>query len=519
MRIAAIDVGTNSVHLLVADVAPDGEIRIVEKAREQVELGSGGFGAQRITPDAFARGLAALVGFREAASGLGVDVIHAAATSAVREASNGSDFVKAVRARTGIHVRTISGVEEGRLIYLGARADLDFGPGRVLLVDIGGGSVELVLCDRDGVDGSISLPLGHIRLTDAFRAGDTLQKDEIKRTRAHVREQLAPLDELVEGGFATLVGTSGAVRTLARMVTLRRGESLPEHAHGLLLRRGELDELIRAFTGLDAARLAELPGMDARRRRTLPAAAILLREVMDRVGKTELQTNERSLRDGLIADWILRHAPEIQLSGSVSHPRLRSVLRAMARFGVDEPHARRVAALAGQLFDGLARDLQLDPGDRQMLEFASLLHDVGHHVSGQDHDKHGAYLIRHTPLPGFTAPEIAVLTNLIRFHRGSPPKRKHEEFRTLPREDRRRVRALSALLRLADALDRSHAQPVDRAEVEAGPDRIRIVAHASEPAHVERWTVGRRAGPLAELLGRPVEVAFEVARRARRDEG
>lgn len=518
MRIAAIDVGTNSVHLLVADVLPDGEIRVVEKAREQVELGSGGFGAQRITPEAFVRGLETLVGFREAADGLGVDVIYAAATSAVREASNGSDFVKAVRARTGIHVRTISGVEEGRLIYLGARADLDFGRGRVLIVDIGGGSVELVLCSPGGVDGSLSLPLGHIRLTDAFRTGNTLQKDEVKRMRAHVREHLAPVDELVEGGFATLVGTSGAVRTLARMATLRRGEALPEHAHGLLLRRGELEDLLRAFTGLDEAKLADLPGMDARRRRTLPAAAILLREVMDRVGASVLQTNERSLRDGLIADWILKHAPEIQLSGTVASPRLRSVLRVMARFGVDEPHARRVATLAGRLFDALAPDLRLDRDDRQMLEYASLLHDVGHHVAGQDHDKHGAYLIRHTPLPGFTAPEIAVLANLVRYHRGSPPKRKHEAFRTLPRDDRHRVRALSALLRVADALDRSHAQPVDGVTVDVEADRVRIVAHATEPAHVERWTVRRRVGPLAELLGRTVEVEFEVAHRARRDE-
>lgn len=510
MRIAAIDVGTNSVHLLVADVSPDGEIRVVEKAREQVELGSGGFGAQRITPEAFKRGVEALVAFREAADGLGAEVVHAAATSAVREAANGSDFVKAVRARTGIHIRTISGVEEGRLIYLGARADLDFGAGRVLLIDVGGGSVEFVLCDRERALGSLSLPLGHIRLTEAFRESDPIGKDELKRMRAQVRDQLAPLDELVGDGFATLVGTSGSVRTLARMATMRRGEALPEHDHGLLLHRGELDGWIRDFTRLGTTELCALPGMDARRRRTLPAAAIVLREVMDRVGKDVLQTNERSLRDGLIVDWILRHAPEIQLSGTVAHPRMRSVLRAMARYGVDEAHARRVASLAGQLFDGLALPLHLAPADRAMLEMAALLHDVGHHVSGQDHNKHGAYLIRHTPLYGFTAPEIAVLTNLVRYHRGPTPKRRHEEFRILPREDRHRVRALSALLRLADAFDRSHTQPIAHVGVEVGSDRVTVTAQAHEHAHIERWTATRRTGPLEELLARPIQIVLDV---------
>lgn len=148
-----------------------------------------------------------------------------------------------------------------------------------------------------------------------------------------------------------------------------------------------------------------------------------------------------------------------------------------------------------------------------MLEYGALLHDVGHHVSGQDHDKHGAYLIRHTPLYGFTAPEIAVLTQLVRYHRGTPPKRSHADFRILPRKDRHRVRALSALLALADAFDRSHAQPVDRVTVTTDRDRVQVLAHATEQAHVERWTASRRTGPLEALLQRPVEVEFTDGHR------
>lgn len=513
MRIAAIDVGTNSVHLSVADISPDGEIQVVEKLREQVELGAGGLGNQRLTDAAFARGVAALVAFKEAASSLGAEEINAAATSAVREAVNGSDFVKAVRARTGIHIRAISGVEEARLIYLGARADLDFSAGNVLLMDLGGGSVEFIHCNTQRPLTSLSVPLGHIRLAEAFHRSDPLKKDEIKGMRAAIREQLAPLLQRVRpGDFATLVGTSGAIRTLGRMGTLLRGEALPEHAQGLVLHRPELDELISVFSSRKRARYASIPGMDSRRLRTLPSAAVLVREVMALFDHPTLQTSERSLRDGLLVDWTLRHKPEIQLAGAIPHPRMRAVRRLMERFGVDEAHAEKVRSLALQIFDATVPLHGLEPRDRRMLEYAALLHDVGHHIAGADHNKHGEYLIRYTPLHGFTAPEVAVLANLVRYHRGPTPKRKHVAFRALPQPDRRKVRILAGILRVADAYDRSHTQPVQELRIHLGPDgAVHITGVAVEQAHIERWAAERRRDLLQDALRRPVHVALQDA--------
>lgn len=515
MRAAAIDVGSNSIHLLVADVSPDGAITVVERGREQVELGAGGLGQNRIADDAFERGIAALVNFKQAADGLGAEAINASATAAVREASNGSEFVKAVRAQTGIHIKVISGIEEAKLVYLGARADLDFSAGPVLLMDLGGGSVEFVLCDARKLLAAVSLPLGHIRLAEAHHASDPLTKADIKRIRATVRAHLEPLLRRLEfhtppaapGAFGTLVGTSGAVRTLGRMATLQRGEALPEHGHGLVLHRADLDATLRQFSNRKQSRYGTIPGMDAKRARTLPAAAVFVREVMEALNVQVVQTSERSLRDGLIVEWVMQHAPEIELSRTVAQPRLRSVLTAMERYGVDEAHARHVAALSLQLFDLTAGLHALEPKDRRMLEYASLLHDVGHHIAGEDHNKHGAYLVRHTPLYGFTAPELAVLANLIRYHRGPRPRRRHDAYRALPRSDRRVVRVLAGLLQIADALDRSHTQPVRSVSLDTDDDGTFVFeARADEEAHIERWAVQRRRALLEAALGQRIDV-------------
>lgn len=517
MKIAAIDVGTNSVHLIIAEVSPDGSITTIEKAREQVELGAGEFHAgtpgsvHRITDEAFARGIGALTRFKQACDGFDVEDVHAAATSAVREAENGIEFCRAVKLATGIHVRVISGLDEARLVYLGARAEVDFSVGRALLFDLGGGSTEFVLCDAEQSLVTESLPLGHIRLSDAFLRSDPVSEAERRALKAHVQALLQPLLARVRGSdFATLVGTSGTVRTLAHVATRMRGDPAPEHDHGLLLQRTELEELIRIFRTRPSTSWMTLPGMDERRRRTLPAGAILVREVMKALDKPSLLTSERSLRDGLVVDWILRHRPELDISRAIPDPRRRSVQAVSARYGADEVHARLVADASLRLFDATAALHQLSIDDRRLLEFAALLHDVGHHISGKDHNRHGQYLIRHTRMPGFTAPEIALLGNLVRYHRGSKPKERHPEFAALGARDQKRVRVLSAFLRVADALDRGHDQNVVTLDVRVQDGCVRVCASTRDPEDLERWAVVQRLPVLEEALSVPV--IFEVGR-------
>ncbi len=508
MRVAAIDVGTNSIHLLVADVEPDGQLTVVEKDRRQVMLGSGGLDAQHLTDEAQQRGLDALKAFAESAHSLQADTIRAAATSAVREADNGDEFCRRVKAETGVHIRTIAGEDEAELIYLGARPNIDFSRGQVLLFDVGGGSTEFILADRDDMIFARSLRLGHIRLAEAHNGGDIpLTEQAHREIKATVRDKLEPLLRRVPPSEVdSLVGTSGTVRTLARMCTLAGGQKLPAHGQGLVLRRADLEDLLRRMEGADLDTLAALPGMDLRRLRTLPAGAVLVREVMKAFGCEQLTTCDQSLREGLIHDWIRTHKPQLALEAKIADPRRRSVELALKRFERQPEHARQVARLALQLFDGTADLHQLSVADKRMLRDAALLHDIGHHINGKSHPKHAQYLLKHIRMPGFSAPEVAVLSNVVRYHTRSRPKNSHADFSSLPAEDKNRVRALSAFLRVADGLDRSHAQPILWLECEVRDDRIVITAHARTRADQEGWAARRRLEALEELLGRPIEL-------------
>ncbi len=507
MRVAAIDVGTNSIHLLVGDVAPSGEITIVEKAREQVELGRGGLDHNRLTPEAIGRGIAAIASFRDAMSGLGVEAINAAATSAVREASNGAAFVRQVRDETGIHVRVISGLDEAQLIWLGARSDLDFSRGYAVLFDLGGGSAEILLCDSSSILASHSLPLGHIRVSEALTSSDPPTRDDINAVRAHTRATLRPvLRDILPGNFGTFVCTSGGVRTLGLMCTLGRGDPKPNHQHGLVIRRDELKQLLLQFQKLKASQLSELPGMDMRRRHTLPSAAAVLYQVMKSLDRDQVVTSERSLRDGLLQDWVVRHQPELSLAKTVAWPKMRSVLRMQERFDVHAAHAEQVRDLSLMLFDGLESLTGLGAESRRTLEFAALLHDVGHHIHPRSHNKHGEYLIRNSLMTGFTAPEVELLACLVRYHRGARPKQRDQRFAALHKSNQRAVQLLSGILRVADGLDRSHNQPIERVDVQTDGEAVVVVAHASDEAHLERWACERRKTLLSTALGRSVEI-------------
>ncbi len=522
---AAIDVGTNSIHLLVADVGPDGSIRTVEKQRNQVELGRGGLGSTRLAEDAMARGLHALTAYQRTVEALGVEAVTAAATSAVREAENGSAFVRAVREQTGIHVRTVSGTEEARLLFQGIKADLDFGDGPALIVDIGGGSLELVLGDETGVRLARSLPLGHIRLAERFLESDPPRKGELAALADHVADTLeAPLDAIraraAERGVSELVGTSGSIRTLGRMVTRQRGDYETPHGQGLVLRLPELGPLEAIFATTKRTRLADVPGMDPRRRATLPAAAVVVRHVLEAFPDLDLVTSDRSLRDGLLADWVERHRPELLATAPGGSPRRRTVLRMMDRFISDRAHVEHVCRLALALYDGLRLQELDDDGTRSswraMLEDAALLHDIGHHIDGRDHHKHGQYLVLNCRMVGFTGPEVAVLGNLVRYHKGRP-KSEHPTYAALELPQQRQVELLSAILRMADALDRSHCQQVQELAIEDDGTAVTLTAWVPEEAHIERWAAERSVNRLSTTLGRPVRVRVSVGSPPIRD--
>ncbi|MFT7521849.1 MAG: exopolyphosphatase/guanosine-5'-triphosphate,3'-diphosphate pyrophosphatase, partial [Kiritimatiellia bacterium] len=473
MRVGAIDVGTNSVHLLVADVASNGSFQVVEKQRRQVELGSGGLGKNRLTPKAWLRGMKALTEFAQVCHGFGVAEIYCAATSAVREAQNGSAFCKDVKLTTGIHVRVISGLDEARLIYLGARPHLDYTKGRVLLFDLGGGSTEFILCDAETAHVRASLPVGHIRATESFRSNNPMTAQEVQAIRGATRTALEPLLQRIHpDDIGRVVGTSGTVRCLARMATQARGDDRPEHDDGLVLHAHELQSLIGIMCERSTNRLTSLPGMDNRRKGTLPAGAVIVSEILNILKQSDLVTSDYALRDGLIADWSNKHQPELDDMRLVPDPRRRSVLNTMRRFNVDTSHAKRIARMSLQLFDATAPRHHLRIDDRRLLEFTALLHDIGHHISGEDHHRHGQYILRHTRMSGFTQPEINQMAFIVRHHRGKIARTR--DLASLEDESKRRVRILAGMVAIAEALDRGHDANAKLLQVELQGDALKL---------------------------------------------
>lgn len=505
MRVGAIDIGTNSVHLVIADVSPDGDVSVIEKQRHQVELGEGGL-VNGLTDDAIDRGLEALRTFKTACDSLGVEAVHCAATSAVREAENGVAFCRKVKAETGIHVRVISGLDEARLIYLGARPHLDFSRGRVLLVDLGGGSTEFIVCDAETAYVRASLPIGHLRAS-TIHDGDRVSAEDVARIREWSREALEPLRARIHPtDVARMVGTSGTFRTLARMATLSRGELPTESDDGLVLHREELEALIERLPSLSQDKLCELPGMDSKRKHTLPAGAVVISEILRFAQVDHLVTSAYALRDGLIVDWIQRHRPELEQSRLEADPRRRSVLSVMERYGVDASHAQVTAKTALAIFDATAELHRLRIDDRRLLEFAALLHDVGHHIAGEDHHKHGAYLLRHTRMSGFTAPELDVMAMIVHHHRGKVPKKR--DLARFGEESAHRIRVLAGMIAIADGFDRGHDDNTRSLQATLEDRTLHLRATTLGPAHLERWAVLQRKTALEKALA--IKVVVEV---------
>jgi exopolyphosphatase/guanosine-5'-triphosphate,3'-diphosphate pyrophosphatase len=519
--LAAIDIGTNSIHMVVARVAdPDASrFEVITRFKEMVRLGSGRGEMKELEPDAVERGVVALARCRALAESFSAPV-HAVATSAVREARNAQVFIERARSEAGVEVAVISGVEEARLIQLGVLQALPVFDRRLVLVDVGGGSTEVLVGRGDAVDGARSVKLGSLRMTRKFFPGGVVRGDAVQRCRRHVAAKLAPVaHELGPLGHEVAVASSGTAETLAAMAFARKGGEVPQSLNGATLTRRALGKVVE---DLAAARTPEerrrLPGMEAARADILLGGAIVLEQVCDALGIAELTVSEYALREGVLLDALHR------LRGGTLHHlsdlRRASVFHLMELCDDDPTHSVHVSRLALQLHDHLSARLGLDEADRELLEAAALLCHVGLFVAHSAHHKHSYYVIRSTEhLMGFTDAEIEVIAQVARYHRKSPPSSaKHPEFAALGEADRHRVAAMAALLRIAIALDRNHEQAVERVDVTAdrdGPGLV-LVLHGTDGADLslERWSAADAASVLAALLGTGVSVVEAASRPA-----
>jgi exopolyphosphatase/guanosine-5'-triphosphate,3'-diphosphate pyrophosphatase len=515
--LAAIDVGTNSVHMVIADVRRDGRIDVVDRMKEMIRLGGDVFRTGRLTAGSMALATRTLGTFGRLARARGVQRLRAVATSAVREARNGAEFVERLRRQTGVPVRIISGIDEARLIVRAVLHATGADERPRLMVDVGGGSVELALLERGRVSWLASLPLGVARLSEQFLAHDPPLPRELKRLEHHLDEELGPyLTRARRMGIAEVVGTSGTITALVTMARAARGDDTGR-LDGARASAAEIARLRRQLVRVDPERRAELPGADSKRLDQLPAAAALLEYITRTARVDTIRLCSWALREGLLLE--LAKLP-FGRRASAQHAQLGAVERLARRWTGDNAHGRQVARLAMALFDGTHEVLDLAPESRDLLQYAALLHDIGHAVSHDRHHRHTAYLVRNGEFPGFTTREVEIIAETARHHRKQIPKASTPELEAMPAKVRRTVRALAALLRIADALDRTHTGVLRGAAVQVSPARVVIdIDTGGRDGDLELWAAERRVDLLSRLVDRPVRLRVRAKRAPARRRG
>lgn len=497
-RIAAIDVGTNSIHMIVVEEQKHG-YRVIDKEKEMVQLGRGSLEGRPLTDDAIERGVEAMKKMAGIAERWQVNEVVAVATSAIREAPNGRRFITAAHKASGIKVRVISGEEEADYIYRAVRSAVDFHGGTALAVDIGGGSVELIVGTADEVYLTSSEPVGALRMAQMFSLDRATTPAMLDECRAYVTKRLKkPLARIAALGFDFSVGTSGTIVALAALVS--NDDTM---SSGLKwLSRKRLRELIDALTPLSAADRAKRFAIDERRAETILGGAVVLDVIMRGLKLQQIRASDAALREGIV-DSVFARVREPKERGSV---RRSSVMSLVERSDVERMHATHVARLALRIFDQTQELHRLRTGERELLEYAALLHEVGMHVAYQGHHKHSYYLISHAGLRGFTTDQVAVVANVARYYRKSPPRDEDENFAQLSESQKDVVRKLSAILRVADALDRGRRRAVRDVGVEAQDGVVRFHVRLRGEGDVEVAAAMKRAKYFGKVFGTDVDI-------------
>lgn len=507
MRIAAVDVGSNSIHMVVAQVEADGRFRVLDRAKDMVRLGRKTLSKGRLPAEAIDAGVRTLSAFRTLAERQGVSRITAVATSAVREAANGGDFIARVEEDVGLRVKVIPGREEARLIYLGVRHAIDLSGKPTLIVDVGGGSVELILTENEQAVALESHKIGVARLSERFFAGGAPEPEEVGALESFLADQLDPmLGEFRARRVRRVVGTSGTMLNLIGIAGHLHGASPELHLNNYAVTGAEIAKVRRLLCRLGREERLKLKGLDARRADLIVAGAVLTDFVLQRLGAKQLIACTWALREGVLLDFISRHRKHIEENERHTTPRGRSVARLARHLGETGAHGPRIARLALRLFDQIAGLLRVDHGARELLEYAALLHDVGHHIDHTNHHRHSYYLITNGELFGFDREELEIIGLVARYHRKAAPKASDAEFRRLPQRARHTVRALSAVLRIADALDRTHYGVVRDVTVSRRGPRLILTVATSGDAQLELWEAAQRGTLLHDVLKLDVEV-------------
>lgn len=502
-RLAAIDVGSNSIRLVVAEYDPSSGLTIIDDVKEQPRLAAGVATSGELDVEAMEQAIQALRRMLDLCGRRKVSRIRAVATAAVREASNGQAFLERVGDELGLPLEIIDGHTEAVLSHRSVAHHFSTEDTRVLVADIGGGSLEVVGAVDGLVEFADSLPFGAVRLTDLFFSDEDHIHKRIKKLRKHVRHTLREVLPRRHWSGATIIGSGGTFTNLGRMAAARRGIPLEEPVHGLEVSTAEVEHLLERLSNMPPEDRAQVPGLNPSRADIILAGLAVTAELLARIDGRGVAVSAFGLREGLLLDMAGAEAT------AASEDPMRLVREFAERSGTDRTHAEQVRVLALQLFDQLAGPLGATPRESTLLEAAALLHDIGQMVNYKNHHKHTFQLVLHAERLNLRAEDRLLVAHICRYHRKGIPSRKHAEFAGLSPEQRAIVRRMSALLRVADGLDRGGSATVASLSTTLDSDRLMIELTPQEhdaDLSLECWSAQRKANLLGKLLAREVNI-------------
>ena len=510
LRLAAFDVGSNSIHMVIAQAESGGGLSTIGRMKETVGLGRISFPSKHLTKEAMRRALVLLARFQEAALQRGADKVIAVATSAVREAENGGELLERAWNQLQLRVRIISAREEARLIYIAVRRAMPLKRDPHLIIDIGGGSVEFIVGNEKQAMVLESRKLGAARMTASYVRTDPISQAEQENLAGIYRKELMGIKEAVgEIRISKVIGTSGTMENVAAMCAAA-SESSEKTEGSLFIERNVFEEVLARLLKSDAEERARIPGLDEQRKDQIVAGALLIHELFEVFNFRRIQICPMALREGILLDYLARHVPDLAIRSDVPDPRRRSIIDLGRRCDWHRGHAEHVTQLSLQFFDQTRPLHGLSSIERELLEYASLLHDIGWHISGKSHHKHSMYLILNGGLKNFTAEELNIIACIARYHRKSLPKLSHLHYMGLSRRAKRVVEVCASLLRIADSLDRSHCAVVQSVRFKYADKKNTLTVSARADAQLELWAAKRKCDLFEETFGK---IAFELSKK------
>ncbi len=512
MRVAAIDLGTNSFHMVIVEESRDKGIVEIDRVKDMICIGRGSISTKMLNETAMDAGVETLKHFVLLASrhGVAIDNIIAFATSAIREARNKEVFLQKVFDETGLKVKVISGAEEAEYIYYGVRNAVTFTRNPDLLFDIGGGSVEFVIADNTHVHLLESRKIGVARMLERFITTDPISHHELNLLDQFFSAELqSSVEKARELEVHRAIASSGTSQNIARMIRFLSGRDSEVALNNSSFSRKEFQKLYRQVIGLSSAERNKLTGLDEKRVDLIIPGLILVDVIFRLFKLREIVISDYALREGMVIHHLAQYGPE---SSSIRSRqvdiRRESVLELAFRCNWDKAHSSHIAMLCLQLFDALQSLHDLDARDRELLEYAALLHNIGTFISISAHHKHSQYIIINGELRGFTPVEISIIANVARYHRKSSPSEKHELYAQLKPRQQKTVDVLAGILRIANGLDRGHRCAIRSIHAEIDDARIDFGLMSRDEPDIEIWAADRMKSWLESVVGRTISFRY-----------